>query len=183
MLLFEANRHASVLGHHFRDETSSKSLHRQYLREILLSYRVIFGQGRSSRKLFMVREKPLVASKELFDPLLVKLCGTKKGKRLNSLGSTLWPEMCLDFDGNLREQDVYDASLDFRFLGARLLTLQAFNLRQEPSRIRDLWRDRRNVLQWYTFWAVIFVGGLTILLALLQCLIAAAQLYFTIKPY
>ena len=130
---------------------------------------------------FMTHEKPRVADKKLFDPLLIQVCGKKNGKSLKSLGPSLWPETCLSFEGELQEQDVYDTNLDFRFLGARLLELQAYNLRQEPSRIRDLWRDRRNTLQWYTFWAVIFVGGLTVLLALLQCFIAAAQLYFTIR--
>jgi len=75
---------------------------------------------------------------------------------------------------------VYSAELDFPILGSRLLRIQAFNLRQQPRRIRDLWRDRRNPLQWYTFWAVLIIGGATILLGVLQLLVSTAQLVTSI---
>ena len=87
----------------------------------------------------------------------------------------------MDLEKEIQEQEVYDANLDFRFFGDRLLKLQAFNLRQQPNRMRDLWRDRRNALQWYTFWAVILIGGLSVVLAIVQCFVSAAQLYFTIR--
>ena len=77
----------------------------------------------------------------LYDPLLNNLCGlsTPKGVMPNDL----WPGSCKDFDGNLAEQDVIA-------LGKWLLALQTFNLQQCPSKIRDVWRDRRNPTQWYT---------------------------------
>lgn len=30
------------------------------------------------------------------------------------------------------------------------MAVQQYNPRQQPSRVRDLWRDRRNPLQWYS---------------------------------
>lgn len=60
--------------------------------------------------------------------------------------------------------------------------LQRFIMTQQPSRVRDMWHDRRNPLQWYTFWAVLWVGGASILLGVLQLLVASAQLYFSICP-
>ncbi len=151
----------------------------QYLQEVLLSYRVLFGQSRSSRKLFLNREKCSAATTSvphLLDPLLHVLCGKRDAKSIRS-SSSLWPDTCEDSNGELLEQDVYDAALDFRLLGDRLLTLQAFNTRQRPSRIRDLWRDRRDPLQWYTFWLVLIIGGLSVLLSMMQCGLTAAQLY------
>jgi hypothetical protein len=44
-----------------------------------------------------------------------------------------------------------------------------------------LWRDRRNPLQWYTFWAVLVVGGVSILLSFLQLVVSVAQLVVAIK--
>jgi len=76
------------------------------------------------------------------------------------------------------EFGVYSAARDFPIFGSRLLALQKHNQRQQPSRVRDLWRDRRNPLQWYTFWAVIVVGGLTVILAILQLAVSVAQLYY-----
>lgn len=83
--------------------------------------------------------------------------------------------------GKLVEQDVYSTSLDFPLLGPRLLRLQDFDARQQPVRVRDLWRDRRNVTQWYTFWAVLVVGGLTIVLGILQLLVASMALAYQVK--
>ena len=122
------------------------------------------------------------AKLELHDSLLNILCQEKAGKKLRALPRDIWPDSCRDFEGYLLEQEVYSASTDFPVLGSRLLALQAFNLRQQPSRMRDLWRDRRNPLQWYTFWAVLVIGGLTIIITLLQFFVALAQLGVTFRP-
>jgi uncharacterized membrane protein len=51
-------------------------------------------------------------------------------------------------------------------LGRRLLELQNYMNKQNPSDLRTLWYDRRDVLRFYTFWAVFAVGGVGILLNL-----------------
>jgi hypothetical protein len=51
-------------------------------------------------------------------------------------------------------------------------------MRQQPSKVTDLWRDRRNPLQWYTFWAVLWVGGASIVLAVLQLVVSLVQTVF-----
>lgn len=98
------------------------------------------------------------------------------GKCVRALPSSLWPDSRVDADGNLLEQDVYSTAIDFPMLAPRLLKLQQFDVRQQPSRMRDLWRDRRNPMQWYAFWAVLIIGGLTILISLLQLIVACLQL-------
>lgn len=150
----------------------------------MLSYRLLFGQHPRSRK----RVRRLLAAQRTKeqpngnneDPLLEKVC-TLTNKRLHQeLPSSSWPPSCVSYEGHLLEQEVYSAELDFPILGSRLLRIQAFNLRQQPRRIRDLWRDRRNPLQWYTFWAVLIIGGATILLGVLQLLVSTAQLVTSI---
>ncbi|KAI0435544.1 hypothetical protein F4803DRAFT_545204 [Xylaria telfairii] len=90
----------------------------------------------------------------------------------------IFPTSALDVNGNVQDFDTYSVENDFPIFGQRLLVLQAFNMRQQPSKVRDLWRDRRNPLQWYTFWAVLLVGGISILLAVLQLVVAIVQTVF-----
>lgn len=157
------------------------------LKEVLLSYRVLFGQSKASRKLARRlldardREEP-----EQIDPLLRTLCTGPLRRwafRGNSVTTVLpgyvFPLSTLNFDNELEEADVYSAFDDFPTFGTRLLDLQRYNLRQQPRRIIDLWRDRRNPLQWYTFWAVLWLGAVATILSVLQLAVGIAQLYYS----
>lgn len=115
-----------------------------------------------------------------YDQLLGNLCTHRLGKSIREMPPSLWPYSCRDAEGHLQEQEAYSVDADFPLLGRRLLKLQQFNLRQQPSRIRDLWRDRRHPAQWYTFWAVLLIGIPTLVLAFVQVAIAGAQLMVAI---
>lgn len=149
-------------------------------REVLLSYRLLFAQDRRSRSLIKDEIGNTKKKDEDMDPFLEQVCCQILDRSFRMSTKDFWPPSCQDFNDQLREQDVYSAREDFPIFGARLLRLQQYSLRQQPSRIRDLWRDRRNPLQWYTFWAVLWVGGLSLLMALLQLCVAVAQLVFQI---
>jgi len=97
-------------------------------------------------------------------------------KVLHSYPSEIWPITCRTIEGHLQQSDVYNARDSFPRLGPRLIKLQQFSSRQRPSKLTDLWRDRRNPLQWYTFWAVLLVGGVANILAALQLAVGIAQL-------
>lgn len=146
-------------------------------REILLSYRLLFAQSRRSRRLMNHQLEDLRSEGKL-DPLLKLLVGTSLPSLRSTLPRDVFPHSTLTAEGTLQESDTYSAREDFPSFGYRLLILQRYNLRQQPSRVKDLWRDRRNPLQWYTFWAVVWVGGISIILGLLQLLVGVAQLYF-----
>jgi hypothetical protein len=118
----------------------------------------------------MLREQPE------YDPLLDIVCARKCDKTVRALPSSLWPTSCRSFEGFLQKENAYSSQDDFPMFSQRLAKLQEFNLRQQPSKLRDLWRDRRNPLQWNTFWAVLIVGGLSILLAFAQLVVAIIQL-------
>lgn len=157
--------------------------------EILLSYRLLFAQSAKSRRAALKELAPLKRDGKgggfPFDQLLATLCENKywKGrlwwskmdKQLSKLPLDAWPTCCRDSEERLQERDVYSAMEDFPRLGRRLLQLQKFNLRQKPSKLTDMWRDRRNPLQWYTFWLVLVFGGIANLLALLQLVVAVYQ--------
>ncbi|KAJ6095245.1 hypothetical protein N7486_005991 [Penicillium sp. IBT 16267x] len=158
--------------------------------EIILSYRLLFGQDNKSRKIARKELSKLKNSypKQHVDDMLSDLCGRKYecgrlwwktyDKALQDYPSEIWPITCRTMEGHLQQSDVYSARDDFPRLGPRLIKLQQFSSRQRPSKLTDLWRDRRNPLQWYTFWAVLLVGGLANVLAALQLLAAIAALKF-----
>lgn len=179
-------------------------------REVLLSYRLLFGQSSRSRKQIgkELRQLSKGVSKEQnrhsnssdnaikahIDPFLSTICTTPLFSRLrffslvsqkkqhDLLPGTLFPPSVLDIHDQLQECDTYSACDDFPVFGHRLLKLQRYSMRQQPSRVRDLWRDRRNPLQWYTFWAVLWIGGLTSALAALQLVVGVVQIVVTIRP-
>lgn len=157
---------------------------RAFMQEILLSFRVLFAQDPKSRALFTKLERGHARRDNDYDSLLDLLCGNKNGKQIRALPLAFWPEACVDSDapgGVLVEQNVYNTGTDFPILGKRFSELQAFTERQSPTRMRDLWRDRRNPLQWYTFWAVVWIGGIGILIAFLNLVVAGGQLGVAIK--
>lgn len=141
-----------------------------------MSYRLLFGQTRGARGLAKAALKVLRHQDPHYDQLLELLSARAYNHTLAALPSSLWPIPCRSFEDTLQEEDAYSAQDDFPMFGQRLAKLQQFNLRQQPSKLRDLWRDRRNPLQWYTFWAVLIVGSLSLLLTLLQLIVAIAQL-------
>ena len=151
-------------------------VHVQVSQEVLMSYRLLFGQTRGARGLAKAALKVLQHQDPHYDQLLELLSARAYDHTLAALPSSLWPIPCRSFEDTLQEEDAYSAQDDFPMFGQRLAKLQEFNLRQQPSKLRDLWRDRRNPLQWYTFWAVLIVGSLSLILTLFQLIVAVAQL-------
>jgi hypothetical protein len=139
-----------------------------FLREVLLSYRLIFGQHQPSRKLYWKCERKKLVKEGQVDPFLDILCGSRL------LSNPALKHLVYD-------NDVYRVAGDFPTLGSRLCHLQQYNDAYHPGRIRELWNDRRNPLQWFTFWVVIIFGGLSILLSTAQVVISAVSLAVQVK--
>lgn len=140
----------------------------EYFREVLLSYRLIFGQNKASWKAFCKKiptfEKNWDCSdphSNDADPMLPILCCSKYDSPKAS-------QIYADIDASDGVSPYYYPDSDFPFLGRRILDLQAFVSGRSPHNWRALWNDRRNVGLWWTFWAVILIGGGTILLGFLQ---------------
>jgi len=122
------------------------------LNETLLSYRLLFGQCKRSRKLFRAIDPFARVPKQSQDTSLEWLCGRK----------SLSPAMSLD------EKDSYDLEQDFPILRSRIANLQRRLSTCKPRTWRELWQDKRNSAGWYTFWTVLIFGGLSLVLSFLQ---------------
>jgi ABC-type Fe3+ transport system permease subunit len=51
----------------------------------------------------------------------------------------------------------------------------------QPRTMAQWWHDRRNGVQWYTFWVAVMVLALTILFGLIQSVEGALQVYMSMK--
>jgi len=85
------------------------------------------------------------------------------------------PELCRC--GALR---AHDRRFDkFAVWHDRLVILKQVFDEARPETIPQWWRDRRDRVQWYTFWVAIWVLGLTIFFGLTQSVEGAIQIYAT----
>ena len=132
----------------------------QFLREVLLSYRLLFAQESQSRRAFSRLNAFKGCPEAIVDPLLGDLCGNR-----------VKPSTC-----SVNERDYYRLKRDFPILRSRIAILQQHMVRCRPRGWRELWKDKRDSAQWLTFWAVITLGLAGVLLAAIQVALQAAQL-------
>ncbi|KAI0448368.1 hypothetical protein F5B21DRAFT_127105 [Xylaria acuta] len=170
----------SLFDHILCDDPDVQSHDQSYIslykREVLLSYRLLFST-KKAQMLFRKKEQRKISGVGgMHDPLLGILCGQSCEKGIRLLPPELWLETWRDVTGHLYDQDAYSTDTDFPIFGTRLLELQTFSLSQKAGRLRDIWRDKRDTAQWYTFWAVLVIGGLALLVSLVQVALAVAQL-------
>jgi hypothetical protein len=123
-----------------------------YFREVLLSYRLLFGEERRSRRTFRSWVSRWQSewkstpdnSKPPADPLLLVL------------GSQSWESdearQIYDEIGATDPASLYSPTGDFKYFGKRLLDLQTYVRDRRSTSIVGLWFDTRNLQWWWTFW-------------------------------
>lgn len=159
------------LCHEIEDEHNerSRSPHslvtevEDFLCEVILSYRLIFGCQRRSRALIhriLERCKDDWRVVGRYDPFLEILC-------TEAPDSDAVRELYSDLDAKEFEHSI--PADEFPFLAPRLFDLQRFSLAQNPHSLKRLWNDKRNITAWFTTWAVIIIGGGTLVFQVLQC--------------
>ncbi|KAK5062766.1 hypothetical protein LTR84_004841 [Exophiala bonariae] len=198
---------ATLFSHYFRshddDEGDYSSLHDEsidgvsFFRELLLTYRVIFGQDGASAKLFRTEHedllsafltphriwhylpwlRPLVLGRkpirrqlshsEVVDPLLLEVCGTQYTK------AAIYRDLRAP-----SPRDQYLAAKEFPFFGDRLLKIQIFMQGEHPSDWKALINDRRDILRYWTFWAVMVIGAISILQSAIANILGILQVIY-----
>ncbi|KAF2124108.1 hypothetical protein P153DRAFT_350835 [Dothidotthia symphoricarpi CBS 119687] len=135
------------------------------LRETLLSYRLLFGQNKASRRLF----RSLSPFEDLpggcNDRNLTELCSRKQNCFVD------W----------LPESEFYVLSKDFPILRSKLAVLAHHLSNKRPRTWRELWNDKRDSASWFTFWAVLIIGGMGIILAFMQVILQIVQISLQMK--
>lgn len=163
----------SQFGSH--SSSLNEDLAADYHREVLSSYRLIFGQDSSSVSLFLssCQKNPLPV--EHPDALLPILCGKywENCEEANQISKIL------EFE---EPSPQYSASSHFPFLGSRLLDVQKHIKVQKLGSLKGFWIDRRNPSTWWNFWPALIFGvvglGLVLLFGAVQTILAGVQVYY-----
>lgn len=124
----------------------------EFFKEILLSYRLIFGQDERSYKAFSKealdweegRGRSSWETRWDCDPMLHILCG-KSVK--SDEARTVYAEIEAD-----EPMNCYNPDTEFLFFGKRLLELQNFTEYHQPESMRALLSDRRDLAAWFNPW-------------------------------
>lgn len=66
-------------------------------------------------------------------------------------------------------------SFSYPIFGDRLRELKEYLDRQKLRTMRQIFNDWRDTVSYVTFWAVIVIGGLSIVLALISIAVSSAQ--------
>lgn len=130
------------------------------LKETLLSYRLLFGQSRRSRNLFRRLYRNNLEVSRGGDNLLYKLCAQTRFKHVAV------PD----------DRPVYYTEREFPILGERIKLLAQELKAVKPRSWNQLLRDRRDKLQYWTFWLVAIIGSTSIILTLIQVVLAGLTL-------
>jgi hypothetical protein len=106
--------------------------------------------------------------------------GGSKRKWLDALASiqqpcTIDPRLVLC--GSLQTEDRQIER--FYFWRDRLIILKQAYDEATPKTLLQWWFDRRNGVQWYTFWVAIVVLIITTFLGIVQCIESALQIYLS----
>ena len=79
----------------------------------------------------------------------------------------------------------YPLSGSFNWSGShfeeQLRMLKAYMDGKKPRTISQLWKDARDATSWWTFWAVLFFGVVSVILALASLIVGILQTYATFK--
>jgi hypothetical protein len=70
----------------------------------------------------------------------------------------------------------------FKFWHDRLVMLKQEFDRSRPATISQFWIDRRNGVQWWTFWVAVLVIFLTVFFGVIQSILSALQVYKAYHP-
>ena len=155
----------------------------RYRQEVLLSYRLLFGQTKMSRKLFKKLKKQMIREGKLtLDPFLEVLCScSTSDTKIANLPKEIWPKSCRDLEGRLAKFECYGIDSDFPLIGRNLLAIQRFCLHQRPRTFWSFWIDTRDRPKWFTFWLVTIVGIAALILAIVEVGLSAAQIAVSAK--
>ena len=129
------------------------------LQETILSYRLLFGQSKRARSLFRMMRPFDDIHEQGRDSLLAELCGRK---RCNA-------DFCED-------RESYNLERHFPIYKSKLIALSHCMSQQRPRTWKELWQDKRDSDQWFTFWAVLVLGGFGLLIGLLQVILQIVQI-------
>jgi hypothetical protein len=97
-----------------------------------------------------------------------------------------WYERMPKLDPNARQIGHYTSGQrqikQYRYWHDRLVVLKQVFDESRPKTLTQWWIDRRNAVQWSTFWVALLVLALTIFFGIVQSIEGALQVYKAYHP-
>lgn len=123
---------------------------------------------------------PVGFTRETLDTLYLLFRPREKNKARRNIRRM---EKSLDCDLELAmaRHALFDLSY-YRYWQERLLKIQQIFEQKRPSDLRQWWFDRRDRVQWATFWLAFLVLVLTIVFGLIQSVTGVFQAYAAYHP-
>ncbi|RDW74290.1 uncharacterized protein DSM5745_06952 [Aspergillus mulundensis] len=152
--------------------------------EVLLSYRLLFGQNSAARKLL----KKALEGETSVDPFLMQFTKSipkwtvsrfwpTKGKM--PFDSSLLPERFRKNDGSIMEWGTYSASIDFPIYGEKLQNIQTYGSNHPATSFMEYLWDRRYPVQQYSAWLAVNVGLVTTVVGVGQLVMSSVDVATT----
>ncbi|KAE9379579.1 hypothetical protein N431DRAFT_553742 [Stipitochalara longipes BDJ] len=135
--------------------------------ELVRSWAILFAKGDGAKK-----SSAMLQEHSMLSDMPDALQNYLRDKHLGDVGdlTTLYDRMA-ETSSN-KTPISYEL---FPIYQNRLRELRHYMDNQKPRGLRQLWKDNRDSLNYYTFWGVIVFGGLSLLLALLSLAMSVAQ--------
>jgi hypothetical protein len=130
------------------------------MRETMMTYRLLFGQNKRERQTLRKCCPFDGVPREGRDSLLDSLCGRKRS--------------CLSSE--FQERDSYDLIHDFPMYRTKIAAIHRHLSLRKPRTWKELWHDKRDSAQWHTFWLVLIVGAVGIVLTGMQVVLQIVQI-------
>lgn len=142
------------------------------MRELLLSYSLIFKHSRRARQRYMSHERKRAWRPHQTDyPKVVDTClDLYCAKDVSARSGT-----------KVSEGMSYDLDNVFPILKQRIARLQNFMDDQTPHSFWTLWRDKRDIKIWYTIWVVIILGVIGVIEQMVAIGLAGWQINLAVK--
>jgi len=85
--------------------------------------------------------------------------------------------LVIDINPDYKILGVSDSISHYEFWRDRLEIIEEVLNRTQPTTLTQLWLDRRNKVQWATFW----IAGVVFLLTLIQCITGIIQAWASLR--
>lgn len=148
----------------FKDPMALDNVLDAVQKELELTYKLLFTCDRSSLATWYRRERKSAGSNGIVDPLLEGFCDKKR-----------YAAWCPVVMRRGRTTLSFNARRDFPIFRTKLSRIQDHIDKTQMNSFAALWRDRRDLLRWYTFWAVVVLGGVNLFFGFTQTGLSAAQ--------
>ena len=102
--------------------------------------------------------------------------------RINTECTALLRNESRNLDGNLRTLGPAPRHVqEYDYWRDNLLMIWEVFERSQPSTVLQWWYDRRNIVQWWTFWVAFMVLSLTIFFGLITSVASIVQAWASVK--